>query len=144
LPIVGFSMKIISAVRKRRPAGRIDINSTPKIVSVEKAEVGFTKREESLDIGFEFITEYKPDIAEIRMAGNVMYLGKKVKEGFEMWKEKKKLPQEVEIEVKNFLFRKCLSMGIDLSQQMNLPPPLLFPRIMPKQKEREADLRYIG
>ena len=143
MPIVGFHIKSISAKRKTIPKGRIDINSTPKIVSVTKSKVGLKKKEDSLNISFEFTTEYKPGIAEIKMIGNVMYLGNKVKIGVNMWKKEKKLPREIEVEVKNFLFRKCLSIGIDLSEQMNLPPPLLFPRIMPK-KEREADLRYIG
>jgi len=138
LPIVGFHIKSISAKRKDIKKGRIDINSTPKIVSVKKSKVGLKKKEDSLNISFEFTTEYKPDIAEIKMIGNIMYLGEKVN----IWKKEKNLPKEIEVEIKNFLFRKCLSIGIDLSEQMNLPPPLFFPRIMPKQKE--ADLRYIG
>jgi hypothetical protein len=138
--IVGFSIKTISAERKEFPRGRIDINSTPKIISVEESKMGFLNKK-PLSIEFEFITKYEPSIAEIRILGNVLYLGKDIKNAIKFWKEKKVIPKEVDIEIKNFLFRKCLSIGMDLSENMQLPPPLMFPRVVPKQKE---ELTYIG
>lgn len=144
MPIVGFHIKKISAQRKNIRRGRIDINSTPKITSVKRSKVGLAKKEDSLNIEFEFVTEYKPNVGSIKFTGNVMYLGKDWKEGLKSWNDNKKLTKNIEIEVKNFLFRKCLSIGINLSEEMGLPPPLFFPRIMAKKKEEEKDLRYIG
>jgi len=138
--IVGFSIKTISADRKDLPRGRIDINSTPRITSIEESKMGFLNKK-PLSIEFEFITRYEPRIAEIRILGNVLYLGKDIKNTIKLWKEKKVIPKEVDIEIKNFLFRKCLSIGMDLSENMQLPPPLMFPRVVPKQKE---ELTYIG
>lgn len=139
--IVGFGIKSISAERKNIPRGRIDINSTPKIISVSKSKVGLLKKEKPLNIEFEFITKYEPEIGEIRISGNIFYLGKKMKDMLRIWEKEKKLLKKVDIEVKNFLFRKCLTIGINLSENMQLPPPLIFPRTVPKRK---ADLRYIG
>jgi len=139
--IVGFSIKSILAERKNIPRGRIDIKSIPKIISVSKSKKGFLKKDKPLNVEFEFLTRYEPDIGEIKIIGNVFYVGKKIKEIMKMWEKQKKLPKEVDMEIKNFLFRKCLSIGLNLSENMQLPPPLIFPRVVPKKK---ADLRYIG
>jgi hypothetical protein len=139
--IVGFSIKSISAERKNIPRGRIDINSTPKIISVKKSGVSFLKKDKPLNVEFEFVTKYEPEIAEIRISGNVLYLGKKMKDALKTWEREKKFPKEIDIEIKNFLFRKCLTIGINLSENMQLPPPLVFPRVVPN---RDKDLRYIG
>jgi len=143
--IVGFSIKSIFAERKSIPRGRIDINSSPKIFSVKKSKKGFLKKNKPLNIEFEFHTRYEPKIGEIKIMGNVFYVGKKMKNIQKMWEKEKKLPKEVDMEIKNFLFRKCLSIGLNLSENMQLPPPLIFPRVVPKKVlTKKADLRYIG
>ena len=144
--IVGFSIKSIFAERKSIPRGRIDINSSPKIVSVSKSKKGFLKKNKPLNIEFEFLTRYEPKIGEMKINGNVFYVGKKMKDIMKMWNKEKKLPKEVDMEIKNFLFRKCLSIGLNLSENMQLPPPLIFPRVVPKKlvSNKKADLRYIG
>jgi hypothetical protein len=139
--IVGFSIKTISAERKDVPRGRIDINSTPKIISVSGSKMDFISKQKPLSVEFEFVTKYEPDVGEIRILGNVFYVGKNMENVLKTWKKEKILSKDVDIEVKNFLFRKCLSIGMNLSENMQLPPPLIFPRVVPKQKE---DLTYIG
>jgi hypothetical protein len=141
LMIVGFSIKTISAERKDVPRGRIDINSTPKIISVSGSKMDFISKQKPLSVEFEFVTKYEPDVGEIRILGNVFYVGKNMENVLKTWKKEKILSKDVDIEVKNFLFRKCLSIGMNLSENMQLPPPLIFPRVVPKQKE---DLTYIG
>jgi hypothetical protein len=139
--IVGFSIKTISAERKEVPRGRIDINSTPKVISVSDSKVDFVSKQKPLNLEFEFVTKYEPDVGEIKILGNVFYVGKDMKDTLKTWKKEKRLSKGVDIEVKNFLFRKCLTIGMNLSENMQLPPPLIFPRIVPKQKE---ELTYIG
>jgi hypothetical protein len=141
LMIVGFSIKAISAERKEVPRGKIDINSTPKIISVDTSKMDFVSKQKPLSVEFEFTTKYEPDVGEIRILGNVFYVGKDMEKTLKAWKKEKTLSKDVDIEVKNFLFRKCLSIGMNLSENMQLPPPLIFPRVVPKQKE---DLTYIG
>ena len=146
--IVGFGIKLISAERKAVPKGRIDINSTPRIISVSQSKVGFLKKQKPLNVEFEFVTKYEPKVGEIKIAGNVFYVGKMMKDILKNWKKEKKLIKEVDIEVKNFLFRKCLTIGIDLSENMQLPPPLMFPVVAPKnirrRSQKKEDLTYIG
>jgi len=145
--IVGFGIKSISAERKNVPKGRIDINSTPKILSINKSKVGFLKKEKPLNVNFQFITRYEPNIGEIRIDGSLLYVGKKMKDTLKSWEKEKKIPKDVDMEIKNFLFRKCLTIGVNLSENMQLPPPLIFPRVVtrPSRMTRpEGDLRYIG
>jgi len=143
--IVGFGIKFISAERKVVPKGRININSTPKIISISQAESGFMKKEKPLNIEFEFTTKYEPKVGEIKILGNVFYIGKDIKKILEFWEKDKKLSKEFEMEIKNFLFRKCLTIGVNLSENMQLPPPLMFPAIIPKRIQKKAeDLTYIG
>lgn len=139
--IVGFGIKSISAERKNVPRGRIDISSTPKIVSVDWPDMRVFTKKKPVDIRFEFTTRYEPNVAEIKISGHVLYLGKKTKDLIKKWKKSKVFPREVDMEVKNFLFKKCLTLGVNLSESMQLPPPLIFPRVVQKKK---ADLRYIG
>jgi hypothetical protein len=140
--IVGFNIKSVSAERKNVPKGRIDINSTPKIVSVNWPDIKVFTEKRPVNIEFEFTTKYEPDIAEIKICGYVLYLSKKNKDLIKKWEKFRTFPKEVDIEVKNFLFRKCLTLGVNLSENMQLPPPLIFPRVV--QKKEGGDLTYIG
>lgn len=144
MPIVGFGIESISADRaKKIPRGRLNINSTPRIVSIKEAKIGPLKERKGLDVKFEFKTKYEPDIGKINIKGHVFYVGDKAKNGLKSWEKRKKLPKEIDSEIKNFLFRKCLTMGLTLSENMQLPPPLFFPRVMLK-KGKKKDLKYIG
>ena len=143
--IVGFGIKSISAERRVLPKGRINIKSTPKIVSISQTKSGFMKKRKPLDVNFEFTTKYEPDVGEIKIVGNVFYIGKGMKKILKNWGKNKKISKEFEIEIKNFLFRKCLTIGLNLSENMQLPPPIMFPAIIPKRTPKKAeDLTYIG
>lgn len=143
MPIVGYYIKSIDA-KKRNPAkDRVDINTNVNIANMEKANVGIKNKEPSLDISFEFHTRYEPNVGEIRLEGNVMYVGPKVNEAIKMWKNEKKILQDVDVEVKNFLLRKCMTIEINLAENMGLPPPLMFPTVVVGKKQ-EGDTRYIG
>jgi hypothetical protein len=45
------------------------------------------------------------------------------------------LPESVNIEVLNHLFRQCLLKAANMADDLQLPPPLAMPRVAPKQKE---------
>lgn len=142
MAIIGYSIESIVAERKASVSRQLNINSTPKIRFVKKREVNVGGKKEVLDVGFEFVTEYKPDVGTIKIIGEVFYTGKNDKNVLKEWEKNKKLPVEVDVEVKNFLFRKCLTIGINLSEQLQLPPPLMFPIVVPKKEEESK--KYIG
>ena len=142
MPIIGYTIKSITAERKDSLNRQLNINSAPKITSVQEKQINVGGKKEVIDIGFEFVTEYKPDVGLIKIVGEVFYTGKNNKNVLKEWEKNKKLPTEVDVEVKNFLFRKCLTIGINLSEQMQLPPPLMFPIVVPKKEENTK--KYIG
>lgn len=144
MPIVGYYIKSIDAKKRNSAKDRIDINTNVTITNMEKANVGIKNKEPSIDISFEFHTRYEPNVGEIILEGNVMYVGSKVNESLKLWKNEKKILQEVDIEVKNFLLRKCMTIEINLAENMGLPPPLMFPTVVPADKRKQGDTRYIG
>jgi hypothetical protein len=142
LAIVGYNIESITAERREVRVKRIDINSRPRIISVKETKVDFIKGADALAIGFEFLTTYSPDMGKIRIDGRVLYSGTGLKKIVQLWERKGQLPREVELEVKNFLFRKCLSLGVFLAEQLQMPPPLAFPVLAPRKEERKTS--YIG
>ncbi|MBS3055307.1 MAG: hypothetical protein J4452_02325 [Candidatus Aenigmarchaeota archaeon] len=140
LPIIGYHISSITAERREISTEKIDINSAPKINSVEQRDMTYPIKQAALAISFEFETTYTPNIGEIRIAGEILYSNKNLKKISEFWDKQNKLPEDIDIEVRNFLFRKCLSLGVNLSENLQLPPPVLFPLISDSQK----DNTYIG
>ncbi|MFH1106052.1 MAG: hypothetical protein V1731_02475, partial [Candidatus Aenigmatarchaeota archaeon] len=89
----------------------------------------------ALVIGFEFITDYEPDAASIKLVGELLYLDDDMKKSLNEWKKNKALPEPVMIEVLNVLFRKCLSKVLLLAEDLQLPLPLPVPTVQPKGEE---------
>lgn len=139
LPIVGYHISSISAERKDSTAEKIDISSVPKINSVEQKDMTYPIKQPALAISFEFETVYTPDVGEIRIEGELLYSSKNLKAISDFWGKQSKLPQDIDAEVRNFLFRKCLALGINLSENLQLPPPVVFPIVSDLE-----DTNYIG
>jgi len=140
--IIGYNFTKIEASRIKEISGKIDISSSVKIVSVEEKEIEVLNKQKVLEIGFEFIVEYKEGFGKIEMGGTLLYDGKEAKDAVKMWKKDKKLPESIDLEVKNFLFKKCLTLAIILADEIRFPSPLPFPMVVPAQKEESK--RYIG
>jgi len=145
MAIIGHSITSLEANRKGLMVKKIDINSTPKITGVKEKSIdvqGLSEGKQSvLGISFEFQTDYKPQIGAIKIAGEVVYTGSDNKKILKDWDKNKTLPQEIDVEVKNFLLRKCLLLGVTISQEMQLPPPLVIPYMKVK---KDQSPNYIG
>lgn len=150
MPVLGYSIKDLNATRKPLSAGKIDINSIPRIKDVRERSMDIPgmvgKKDPVVGIDFEFQTEYKPEVGSIKIAGEVIYTGLDNKKILKEWEKNKKLPIEVEVEVKNFLLKKCLLLGIDISEEMQLPPPIAIPmiRLVEETKDKKKSPDYIG
>jgi hypothetical protein len=141
MPVVGLKFDGIDAKRKIETfKGEMKINTVPKIVSVKEIDVAAIGKK-ALAMGFEFRTEYQPDVADIQVNGEVIYVNDKEKaELLKGWKKDKKLPDAVGIEVLNHLFRHCLLKVSNIAEDLQLPPPLNFPMVKPKTDQAN----YIG
>lgn len=140
MPVIGLKLDSIDAKRNKDTfGGELKINSTPKIVSVKEIDVNAIGKK-ALALGFEFGADYMPDIAHIKINGEVIYVSKKSAEILKKWKKDKKVPEEVGIEVLNHLFRHCLLKVATIAEDLQLPPPLNFPVVRPKTEQAN----YIG
>lgn len=130
--IVGFNFNKISVDRKANPVGKIDISNNITITNVEEQDFSVGKAKQSgLKISFEFTSKYEPKIAEMVFTGELLYLGeqKKNAETAKEWKKTKKLGADLTPLVINTLLTKCHTEALLMSRDVNLPPPIVMPKI---------------
>ena len=128
MPIVGFSIREIDARRTGEVANsKINITSTPTIKGVKEVNLpGLDKK--ALEIDFDFLTNYSPEIGLIKLVGNLFFIsGSDNAKALELWNKRKNLPDDEAIEVLNFLFRSCVMKVMQISDDLQLPPPINFP-----------------
>ena len=131
MPVIGFNLNSIKAdVENRTLKGGLDISSTPNIKKIEKRTV---LDMDVLSIGFVFETKYSPDVATITIEGELIYKTDDMKKILKTWKDEKKLHDDAAAEVLNIFFRRCLTKAIALSEDINMPPPIGFPLVKPKE-----------
>lgn len=140
--IVGINLDYIMGRKYNPPEGNIRIDNQTKITNLEDISVPLFK-EKATKVSFTFQTTYKTDkktIGEIEISGNLLLRGDREKIR-EKWKEEKKLPDEIALNVMNNILRKSITRAIELSENLMLPPPINLPLIRPK---KESNIEYIG
>jgi hypothetical protein len=86
---------------------------------------------------FDFTTTYTPRIGEIKIEGELLYLAERNKDVLEEWQRGERLPEDVSLEVFNYLFKRCLLKVANLAEDLQLPAPIPFPKIKPKSEEKK-------
>lgn len=138
MPIIGMKLDSMEAMKGKSPErGEIKVNSTPKISSVKLITLPSIQKK-VLALNFDFVTTYSPDIGEIKISGELLYLHDENAKILKQWTSKKMLPEATNIEVLNHLFRQCLLKVANIADDLQLPPPLAIPRVAPKQKVVEG------
>ena len=134
--IVGLNFKKIELERKDIVKGNIKINNNVSIKSVEEKDLALGKAKQSgLNFIFEFVSKYEPDVGEIKLIGDVLFLDepKRIKELSAQWKKDKKIDKDVMADVLNNVLNKCNIQALILSQDINLPPPIPLPKVQTKE-----------
>jgi hypothetical protein len=140
MPIIGINFNSINAnlYPDKKVEGNININSTPVIEKVEKKDIGMSSLKDVIAIKFRFDIIYNPEkgpkIGEINFQGEILYAGDNNKSIIEKWEKSKKLDDSIAVEVMNAIFRRCLTEGIAISDELRLPPPIRFPVVKPKEE----------
>ena len=122
MTIVGFNLEKISVEKKAPVKGvNIDVKNNVTIKEI-----------------------YSPDIGNITINGNVLYLAsnKKSKEILKLWDKEKKLTKEIAPEILNTILMRCSIKTLNLAQEVNLPPNISLPAL--KVKNPEDIGNYIG
>ncbi len=140
MPVIGMNIKGMEASKISEEASqKIDISSTPKITDIKEVDFNLVGKK-VLSVSYEFTTSYEPKIGKIRLSGELFYMSKDPKELSKQWKKEKKLPEPVSMEILNHLFRRCLIKTAQISEDLQLPPPIQMPRVVPKK----AEASYVG
>jgi hypothetical protein len=134
MSVIGLRFRSFEAKREQgRITPQIKINSVPKITDVKETNIPMFDKK-ALSVDFEFVTEYNPNIGNIKMSGELYFMAKDNKEVMKSWKNKKEVPEDMRISVLNHLFRACLIKIANLADDLQLPPPMAIPRVKPKGK----------
>lgn len=130
--VVGFNFSKIVVEKKESIKGKVNIANNVSIKSIEKADLSLGKaKQDGVKFIFEFTTDYEPDIANILLVGDVLFIDdeKKVKNILDEWKKTKKAPEDVMNQVLNTILSKCNVQALILSRDVNLPPPIPLPKV---------------
>lgn len=138
---INFSKMLIE--KTGTPPGAVRINNNINIADVKESDISFGKAsQKAIIFKFEFTSKYDPEIGNILIEGNTVYMGddKVMKTVLEGWKKNKEVPQEVMSEVLNNVLSKCNVQAIILSRDIQLPPPIPMPKVRdtpaaPKKKK---------
>jgi hypothetical protein len=132
MPVVSMSIEKVKAKRNRDVAYSGEaITMIPKPAFIDIVEV---KEEESeaeyLLIPFKHTMIYKPNIGFFRIQGHLLYVTdeKKKKEILAMWGERKRVPDDVFVELMTPLASRSLFLEANLAFELGIPPPIRLPK----------------
>jgi len=147
MPVVGLNIRNINAKKTQEITGPVKVNNTTNFVEIKEHNLEPLNKI-ALSVSFTFKAEYsaensKKSVAEIEINGDVLFLDAEHETILKGWKKDKKLPDDVNIQIINTILRKCITKALDLSEELQLPPPVALPFAQKKQQE-ESGSRYIG
>lgn len=145
IPVIGINIRSLNAKRNKNISGNLKINNNPQIKKITKKGINQLNKE-GLGIEFEYNCTYNqedkknPEVANIKISGEILFLTEKTKEVLKEWKENEKLSDKIAVPVLNTIMRKCITKTIDISEDLQLPPPIRFPTA----KKQSETGKYIG
>ena len=134
MTIIGFSYTKIHVERKKMMKGSINIRNHAQVKNLETVDISLGPKKQALKFSFTFTTEYKPDLAEILLEGEIISLEteERAKEMLKIWKKDKKLPDQMITPILNDILNKCSIQALILSRELNLPAPIQLPKVAAK------------
>lgn len=137
--IIGFNYSKIAVDKKTPITGKVEITRDLIIKDMKEEKI---QDKSAILVSFEFNVAYEPKIASIDINGNVLYMTEEAKSIIAEWKKSKKLSNEkMTYDVVNTILTKCDVKSLQLSEEMNLPPAIKLPRVVPKE---EKDKSFAG
>ena len=135
---LGFNFNEIRVIRKEGAKGKINIKNNVSIKDIKEQSLNLgDKSQSALKFVFEFASKYDPDLGEIILGGDLLFMdsSEKVKKILNDWKKDKKVPKDIMSGVLNTVLTKCNIEALILSQKVNLPPPIPLPSVRQEAKE---------
>jgi hypothetical protein len=119
-----------SVSRPENFGGEITVNSSPVIKNLSEKEINVPGITSALLVEFDFNTVYEPKLGQIKISGELLFTDSNSKKIVDEWKKNKKILNDVGVPLMNAIFRRCLTKAIALSEDLQLPPPIVFPTIV--------------
>lgn len=139
MTVIGFSFTKMFVEKKNPVKGKVSINNNVTIKNLEETKLNLNTNKKALKINFDFTSDYTPNIGNILLEGEVIYLvdSNKVDDIVKTWKKNKKLEKDIMTRVLNNVLTKCNIQALILSKDMNLPPPIPLPKVGETESEKE-------
>ena len=131
MKIVGFNFKKLNIEKISDKFEELKINTNIDITNVKQIKPDiFQPKEELIEIEFNYVIDYSPDIAKISLSGTVLVMAdsKIINDFIKQWK-KKKLPEEHKILIFNVILKKSNLKAMQLEDEMNLPLHIPLPSV---------------
>ena len=139
MTIIGFNFNEIKVNRKDGIKGKINIKNNVVIKDIQEKDLNLgDKSQNALKFIFEFSSKYEPDLGDIILVGDLLFMESsgKIKEILTEWKKTKKVPKDIMAAILNTVLTKCNIEALVLSQKVNLPPPIPLPSV--RQEEEKS------
>ncbi len=146
--IISFNFDKITAERKKTLEAPIKAKTSIKIKDIQEEELTLSggRKDLLLKFTFEYLVDYEPSQAEVLLAGNILYSGKKdeLETILKDWKKTKKFKPEVSKNILNHVFMRCNIKALTFEQEVNLPPHIVLPHLKPISGKKNKTEDYIG
>ncbi len=138
--IAGINIRKIDAKREELVGSGLGITNSPAIVDLKERTLDGTDKK-ALFINFTYKCVYKggeKEVANIDMAGDVIYIDDDSAQVLKHWKDNGRLPVDFAIGMINAIMRKCVTKVVELADDLQLPPPIDFPRVQKVPETQET------
>jgi hypothetical protein len=138
MKIVGFNYTKINGERNKPIENEVKINTGINITGIEQIKpMGLNSKDEFVSVDFEFSLNYEPDLAQIKLIGQLLLSSdsKKIKEILKMWKDKK-MPEDFKLLVFNHILRKSNLRCLQLEEELHLPIHIKMPHLSSKENSK--------
>ncbi len=138
MPIAGINITSVNIKRSENFAGEYQMNCNASIKDVKEQDLPQIKKK-GLSVPTEFSAVYADNsgksLAEITVIGDVLFLDEKNEQILKEWKDGKKIPESLTVQIMNVIMRDVLSRTIQLTDFLRLPIPLPTPSFVAGQSK---------
>ncbi|HII17388.1 TPA: hypothetical protein HA361_05740 [Candidatus Woesearchaeota archaeon] len=137
MSVVGFNFTKILAEKQEVAKGKVNIKNNVTITGIEESDISLGKGDQkAMKISFTYTSEYEPKVGKVTIEGSMLYIAEpaNAEDILKQWKKEKKIASDIIAPVLNATLSKCTVQALNLTQEINLPPPIQLPRVDLKKK----------
>lgn len=142
MAVLGLNYTGFSSKKRGNPAQKLEINTTPVITKVAKANVAAGGRSvPALGVEFSLKTSFSPDIGEQSVDGVLLYSSEDADKVLKEWEKTKRLPADAQVEVVNYIFRTAAVKALQLADMTGFPPVITMPTVRAAEPKKKPGKR---